>query len=220
MRSAASRILLAREVATGQLLKADIARHLPPEGTYRCLDPNCGGDLNVCQWPRRPGHFYFRHRTTSASAHCGFHSSNARTTRRHAAAQHLLAVVLNEAIHHREPMPLLAFQVAGATRHVLPLLNATRVVTEWACRRTGKRADIALLDRHEEPVLLIEVFHTHAVDRNKVRAYTDYWWIEIEANAIIANYERLPVLHCGNLPYVLAPETQQRSLPGVPRREW
>lgn len=117
-------------------------------------------------------------------------------------------------------MPLLEFQVAGATRQVLPLVNAKRVRPEWSCQRTGKRADIALLDHHDEPVLLIEVFHTHAVDRHKIRAYSDYWWIEVEANAIIANYERLPVIHCGNLPYVFAPETQQRTLPGIPAREW
>jgi len=220
MRNSASRILLARETETGELLKADMARHLPPAGTYQCLDPLCGGDLNVCQWPRRPGHFYFRHRTATASANCGFHCGNARTQRRHDAAQHLLAVVLNEAIHYREPMPLLEFQVAGATRHVLPLLNAKKVVPEWACTRTGRRADIALLDGRDEPVLIIEVFHTHAVDRNKARDYSDYWWVEVEANAIIAEYERLPVIHCGNLPYGLAPETQQRCLPGVSRREW
>lgn len=220
MRNRSSRILLAREAVSGHLLKADTARHLPPEGTYQCLDPNCGGDLNVCQWPRRPGRLYFRHRTATASANCGFHSGNARTQRRHDAALHLLAVVLNEAIHRREPMPLLEFQVAGATRQVLPLLNAKSVVSEWVCRRTGKRADIALLDRHDDPILLIEVFHTHAVDRIKARAYSDYWWIEVEANAIIADYERLPVIHCGNMPYVFSPETQQRHLPGMPPREW
>lgn len=220
MRNGASRILLACEVATGALLKADTARHLPPEGTYQCLDPNCGGDLNVCRWPNRPGQFYFRHRTASASAACGFHSSNERTQRRHEAAKHLLAVVLNEAIQHREPMPLLEFHVAGATRHVLPFIGAKRVVPEWECRRTGKRADIALLDGLDEPVLLIEVFHTHAVDRHKKKAYSDYWWIEVEANAIIANHGCLPVIHSGNLPYVFAPQTQQRTLPGMPVREW
>ena len=220
MRNSPSRILLAREVTTGHLLKADTALHLPPEGTYQCLDPKCAGDLNVCQWPRRPGHFYFRHRTATASENCGFHSGNARTQRRHDAAQHLLAVVLNEAIHHREPMPLLEFQVAGKTRHALLLLNAKRVEPEWVCPKTGKRADIALLDNHDEPVLLIEIFHTHAVDKNKKRAYSEYWWIEVEANAIIRNYERLPVIHSGNLPYVFAPETQQWRLPGIPQNEW
>lgn len=220
MRNATSRILLARDAQTGEVLTADDALHLPPEGTYQCLDPHCEGDLNVCRWPKRPGHFYFRHRAETASETCGFHAGNAGTPRRHEAAKHLLAIVLREAIHHRMPMPLLEFPGSGTPRHVLPLLCAAEVVCEWTCQRTGRRSDIAVLDSHCDAVLLVEVFHTHAVDRDKKRDYLNYWWVEIDANAIIANHERLPVRHSGNLPYGLAPGTHQRTLPGMRQCAW
>jgi len=219
-RRSPSRILLARDVASGELLKAEVAQHLPPRGTYECLDKECAGDVNVCERPKGSGRFYFRHRALDDCENCGFHSRHDRSNRRHSVAQHLLILVLNEAIHRRQPMPILEFQVAGTTRQVMPLVNAMSVIPEWICPYTGRRADIALLDDNQKPALLIEVFHTHAVDRHKRRDLSPYWWVEIEANAIIADHEHLPVRHCGNLPYVFGPETQQRSLPGMKRTEW
>lgn len=213
-------IPLAREVATGIYLKAYEARHLPPEGTYACLDPQCHGDITVYERPKGSGRYYFRHRNREASEKCGFHRRHDRTVRRHEAAQHLLAVVLREALHKRGPMPLWSFLTAGETMLVLPVLNAASVITEWMCPTTGRRADIALLDKAGEPVMLVEVFHTHAVDRNKRKDISGYWWIEVEANAVIADFERLPIRHCGNMPYVFSPETQQIPLAGMRRREW
>lgn len=218
--SSARGIALAREVASGNVIRALEAHHLPPKGTYRCLDPLCQGDLNVCERPKGSGRFYFRHRACEIGTRCGFHSTNARTQRRHDAAQHLLSVILNEALNKRLPMPILAFPTPGGVRHVVPFIVADSVRTEWVCRNTGRRADIALLDKHQQPVLLIEVFHTHAVDRNKREDFSRHWWIEIEANEIIANQEILPVCHAGNLPFVLDPHTQQRWLPGMRPPQW
>lgn len=218
--STARGIALAREVASGAIIRAYEAQHLPPNGTYQCLDPLCGGDLNVCERPRGSGRFYFRHRVSKLGTRCGFHSTNAGSHKRHDAAQHLLSVILTEALHKRLPMPTLAFPTPGGLRHVLPFVLAREVRKEWVCARSGRRADLALLDEHQQPVLLIEVFHTHAVDRDKRLDLSPYWWIEIDANEIIADQETLPVRHAGNLPFALDPQTQQRWLPGMRPREW
>jgi hypothetical protein len=61
---------------------------------------------------------------------------------------------------------------------------------------------------------------THAVDRNKRNDFSNYWWIEVEANAVIADFEQLPIRHSGNMPYLFSPETQQIPLKGMRRKEW
>ncbi len=218
--SAPRGIALACDVASGTVIRAHDAQHLPPKGMYRCLDPHCDGDLNVCERPKGSGRFYFRHRASKEGTCCGFHSVNARNQRRHAAAQHLLAVIFAEALQKRLPMPMLAFPTSGGMKHVLPFVLAQEVRKEWLCARSGRRADIALLDGTQQPVLLIEVFHTHAVDREKRRDLSPHWWIEIDANDIIADQETLPVRHSGNLPFALDPQTQQRWLLGMRPREW
>lgn len=217
---AMTHIPLVREVATGNPLRPHEAVHLPPKGTYVCLDPNCHGDVTVYERPKYSGRYYFRHRNKEASGNCGFHRRHDRTIRRHDAAQHLLAAVLREALDKRGPMPLWLFQTAGQTLRALPLIIADTVKTEWTCPKTGRRADIALLDRSGAPVLIVEVFHTHAVDRNKRRDLSDYWWIEVEANAVIADFEQLPIRHSGNMPFLFSPETQQVPLMGMRKREW
>lgn len=219
-RTSTPHIPWARDVATHTYIRAHEAQHLPPLGTYACLDPDCLGDLTVYERPTGSGKLYFRHRHKAASERCGFHPNQARTSRRHDTAQKLLAVVLRDALRKLGPMPLLEFHTSAGARTVLPLLSAEQVVLEWTCPRTRRRADIALLDRLGEAVLLVEIFHTHAVDRNKREDLSNYWWVEVEANAVIRDFERLPIRHGGNMPYVFLPDTQQIALPGMRPKEW
>jgi hypothetical protein len=63
---------------------------------------------------------------------------------------------------------------------------------------------VALLDAAGKPVLLIEVWHTHAVDDDKRADLAPYWWIEVEAAAVLAETKQLVVRKFGNLPAQLA----------------
>lgn len=219
-RRAHPRIPLARDIASGHLIRAEYAQHLPPPGTYRCLDPRCGGDLTVYERPRGSGNHYFRHRVDATSVNCGLHSSHNRSPRRHEAAKHVLAEVFHEVVAHREPMPLLSVIVAGGRKDVAIFARPARVETEWTCPATRRRADIALLDRNGDPILLVEIYHSHAVDGNKRQDLSAYDWIEVEANEVLDDVDLLRVRHAGGLPYVLDPDTQQRPLPGMRKREW
>lgn len=175
MRKSAAHIHLSRDLQTGRLIQADRAE-------------------------RRPGRLYFRHFRGGSSKGCTFaQRQNSRS--RHAAAQNLLCTVLREALARRTAMPYLQFMTPHGIRTAIPLIIAQTVKTEWTCPNTGRRADIAVLDANGEPVVLIEVFHSHAVDGNKRKDLGCYWWIEIGADEFLKKPEVLNVLASGNLPY-------------------
>ncbi|HNA87598.1 MAG TPA: hypothetical protein PLB04_18635 [Nitrospira sp.] len=100
-------------------------------------------------------------------------------------------------------MPLLVFETPAQVVTVLPFIAGARVVTEWICPLRHRRPDVAVLDRFDEPVLLIEVFHTHTVDRKKRLDLTPYWWIEVGAPDVLKDPLRLVVREHGNFPYDL-----------------
>lgn len=212
------KIPLARDVSNGHPLRAREALYPAKEGLYECLDPKCGGSLNVV---RRGRTVYFRHNPGKATENCGFSHYHCKSFRRHDAAQFLLATVLREAIEFRMALPVLRVEHAGKSVFTTLCMNATTVCTEWTSPSINRRADIALLDKYGDPVLLIEIFHTHAVDHNKRLDLSKSRWFEVGANDVISDYEHLVVRHHGNvLPYIFDPNYQQLSLNGMQRMEW
>lgn len=95
---------------------------------------------------------------------------------------------------------------------VLPFVQAYEVVMEWRCPQSGRRVDLALLDQSGRPVLLVEVWHTHAVDGDKGNDLADYWWIEVEANEVLSDTDKLYIRNHDNLPPQLALAWEQFEL--------
>ncbi|GAB2886321.1 hypothetical protein GCM10027046_13320 [Uliginosibacterium flavum] len=130
----------------------------------------------------------------------------------HQAAQRVLATQFSEALRRRTPMPLMRFRTMEGDVTVLPFIAAQEVVMEWVCPETGRRIDVALLDAFGKPVLLIEVWHTHAVDIEKRRDLSPYWWIEVEASEVPNSSEVLTVRSHDNLPEQLSQQWEQFEL--------
>lgn len=208
-RSSFSQIMWALDLKTGKLVKADRAERKPGKGRYRCLDEKCGHDLTVAR--SKHGRLHFRHFRTGNAEGCAFHGPGKSQTQ-HRAAQVLLHVLLSEALKRRIPMPLFLFNTPSGLRTVLPFILASNVVMEWQCPQSDRRADLAILDAENRPVLLVEVFHTHAVDLPKRQDFSPYWWIEVEAKKVLADPERLDIRNHDNLPEYLALAWQQFEL--------
>lgn len=207
MSRASSRITWALDIQTGKLIKADRAEHRPGKGRYRCLDEQCCRDLTVAR--SRQGRQHFRHFRNAHAQSCVYQELSHG---KHAAAQRLLATLFSEALRGQTPMPLLIFNTPLGTRTVLPFVHAKDVVLEWQCTLTGRRVDVALLDNLGRPVLLVEVWHTHAVSDDKRADLSPHWWIEIEASQVLTNPEALVIRSHGNLPAQLALAWEQFRL--------
>jgi hypothetical protein len=187
-----------RDVQTGKLVRAERAIYPPGKGRYRCLDEKCGRDLTVAR--SKQGRQHFRHFRNSHAEGCVFHDP---AKSKHSAAIRLLVMVFTEALKRRTPMPLLVFNTPTGAKTVLPFVSAEKVVPEWTCPNTGRRADLALLDHNQEPVLLVEVWHTHAVPHDKQADLAAYWWIEVEAKEVLMDSDKLIIRNHGNLPVQL-----------------
>ena len=110
------------------------------------------------------------------------------------------------------PMPLLQFSTPSGARSVLPFIRACRVFEEWVCPDSGRRADLALLDDEGTPVLLIEVRYSNAVDLDKQKDLSRYWWIEVDARHVLEDLDTLSIQAHGGLPRMMAATWEQRSL--------
>jgi hypothetical protein len=157
------------------------------------------------------GRQHFKHFRNSHPDNCVFHNQG-RPQTRHTAAKVLLCTLFREALNRRVPTPLFRFDTPNGSQFVLPFFTATRVVNEWTCPLTPRRADLALLDSDGRPALLIEVWHTNAVNRDKRQDLTPYWWIEVDANQVLSDSTVLQVRAHDNLPEVLALAWQQFKL--------
>lgn len=209
MSGALSQIRWAVDLASGEWVRADRAERKPGRGRYRCLDERCGRDLTVAR--SKYGRQHFRHFRNSHAEGCCFLSIKSSDDR-HRAAQALLRTLFAGALRRRVPMPMLVFDTANGRREVLPFIFAAHVVTEWECPVTGRKADVALLDDLQRAVLLVEVWHTHAVDHEKRQDLSAYWWIEVEARQVLADPTKLLVRNHGNLPEALALGWKQLKL--------
>lgn len=202
-----ARITWALDIQSGKLVKADRAEHRPGKGRYRCLDERCSRDLTVAR--SKQGRQHFRHFRNGHSEGCAFQDL---AKGKHEAAQRVLATLFSEALRRRTPMPLMVFNTTVGVRMVLPFVQAYEVVMEWRCPQSGRRVDLALLDQSGHPVLLVEVWHTHAVDGDKRNDLAAYWWIEVEANEVLSDTDKLYIRNHDNLPPQLALAWEQFEL--------
>lgn len=202
-----ARITWALDIQSGKLVKADRAEHRPGKGRYRCLDERCSRDLTVAR--SKQGRQHFRHFRNGHSEGCAFHDL---AKGKHEAAQRVLATLFSEALRRRTPMPVMVFNTPSEVRMVLPFIQAHEVVMEWRCPQSGRRVDLALLDQSGHPILLVEVWHTHAVDGDKRSDLTAYWWIEVEANDVLSDTDKLHIRNHDNLPPQLALAWEQFEL--------
>lgn len=200
-------ITLALDTQSGKLVRADRAEHRPGKGRYRCLDERCARDLTVAR--SKQGRQHFRHFRNGHSEGCIFHNV---AKGKHEAAQCLLATLFSEALRRRTPMPLMVFNTPAGVRTVLPFVQAHEVVMEWRCPLSGRRVDLALLDKSGYPVLLVEVWLTHAVDGDKRSDLTPYWWVEVDANDVLSDTDKLHIRNHDNLPPQLALVWEQFEL--------
>lgn len=198
MPSFRAQVHLARDLQTGKLVSADRAIPKPGKGRYQCLDDRCRRSLTVAR--SKYGRLHFKHFRDGNLEGCRFHG-HPKSRQQHTEAQLLLWVLFNEALQRKAPMPVLLFKTPSGEFPVLPFITGQQIVREWTCPLKHRRADLAILDRFGDPVLLIEVFHTHAVDGNKRLDLSPYWWIEVGARDVLENPFRLNVLDHGNLPY-------------------
>ncbi len=209
MKRTFSQINWAVDLNTGKWITADRADRKPGKGRYRCLDGRCGRDLTVAR--SKYGRQHFRHFRNSHAEGCVFQRLRSGQDT-HKAAQVLLLTLFSEALKRNIPMPLLVFDTANGRREVLPFISAARVVTEWECPVSKRKADVALLDETGRAVLLVEVWHTHAVDLEKRIDLSPCWWIEVEASRVLADPTALIVRNHGNLPDALAMAWEQFQL--------
>lgn len=190
-------IPFALDLSTGELVSPDRAIRNPPRGRYQCPHPTCHGDVTTAS--SKHGRRHFRH-FRGVLAHEEQVSGKKKSQTIHDRAQFLLHERFTDALAKRRPMPCLEFETPTGIHKVQMFIPGKTVVTEWTCPLTSRRADLAILDYEGEPLLLIEVFHFHAVDKNKRADLSVYWWIEVVANEVIEDTARLKIKAFGNLP--------------------
>ena len=78
-------------------------------------------------------------------------------------------------------MPIFQLNTKHGLKEIVPFFPNFIVKTEWPL---GKRfIDVAILDCYNNPILLIEVLHTHKVCQEKAADIDQYPWIEIKAKS-------------------------------------
>ena len=195
------------DMKTGDWLRADRAVYRGERGRYRCTDKHCDRELTVARSKR--GRQHFKHFRNSGAEGCvfGHHGTSVHQT-----AIRLLAVRFSEAMGGHVPMPLFRFSTPSGLHLILPFIRACRVVEEWVCPNSGRRADLALLDGEGIPVLLIEVCLSNAVDVDKRQDLSRYWWIEVDARHVLDDVDTLMIRTHGGLPRMLAAAWEEQSL--------
>jgi len=160
----------------------------------------CCKDLTVGR--SKKGRMFFKHFPKEAKG-CRFYLGR-KSKKRHDLARDLLATLLGEVMLRRCNMPSLRFDTPSGVRFAIPIILGATVETEWRTPE-GRIPDIAILDHEGRPIVLFEVYHTHAVDRMKRHDLANYWWIEIDANAFLEqDFEAELSLHVtdfNRLPY-------------------
>lgn len=184
----------------GEKVFADRADYAAVDGRYRC--PCCGRDLTLIRTARNR-QFYRHARSAWARGASG-------ETRHHEAIMRLTEAVLAQRDAGRVVLPL-AFTAAGQRRYEC-ILSAASVQPEWRCPDSGRRVDVAVLDAHGQPSLLIEVVYTHAVDAQKREDLVPHLWIEVDADDVLTRVDLLFVKAHGNWPPAWTGEWLQTPL--------
>lgn len=189
------------DTVDGERVSADRADYTAVNGRYRC--PRCEKDLSLIRTARNRQ--FFRHvRSEWARGRAG-------ETQHRQAIMRLVEALLARRDSGRVLLSLV-FSTAGHRRFEF-ILSAASVQPEWRCPDSGRRIDLALLDTHGQPSLLIEVKHTHAVDAQKRGDLVPHLWIEVDAEDVLAGSDVLYVREHGNFPPAWSGEWLQATLP-------
>ncbi len=183
-----------------------------PRGSYFCPDPSCGGEVIASKWRNKHSWQCFKHLPQRGTKNCTLSRIRAGGQQYHDAAVCLLQRYLDVALHQHKNWPVLEIATEHGLQKILWSIIGERAVREWTCPLSGRRANIAILDKNGDPVVLIEVYHSHKVDQNKALDYAGYKWIEVEAKSIMNNLPFLRVSNHGNQPSYFAMSESQRRL--------
>lgn len=163
-------------------VKAHEADSHAPKGRYICRDTNCNKPVKRVL---RGTTCFFRHYPEEGSvSHSKSHELHTRA----------IDEIRNQFVNVKKyglTMPIFQLNTKQGTKEIVPFLSNFIVKTEWSL---GKRfIDVAILDSYNNPILLIEVLHTHKVCQEKAADIDQYPWIEIRAKSILSNQRVLKV---------------------------
>ena len=188
---------------------AESSREASP-GSYFC--PNCDRELRASFWRNKAPYLCFKHARKNGDG-CELARGKVRNQQVHDTAVRVLQKYIDAALHQGRNWLRFEIDTVDGKEKLLPLLFAKRAQREWTCPVSGRRADIAILDKNEDPVLLIEVYHSHAVDEKKALDYAGYKWIEVDARHVVEeDLSLLPIRNHGNFPAFYAMSGRQSRL--------
>ena len=170
------------DVERNTYIKAHEADSHAPKGRYICRDTNCNKPVKRIL---RGTTCFFRHYPEEGSVS---HSKN------HELHTRAIDEIRNQFVNVKKyglTMPIFQLNTKQGTKEIVPFFPNFIVKTEWPL---GKRfIDVAILDCYNNPILLIEVLHTHKVCQEKAADIDQYPWIEIRAKSILSNQRVLKV---------------------------
>ena len=164
-------------------IKAHEADSHARKGRYICRDTKCNKpvkkillDNNTC---------FFRHYPDAGRL------SHSKSHELHTRAIHEIRNQFENIKKYGLTMPTFLLNTKQGPKEIVPFLSNFIVKTEWPL---GKRfIDVAILDAYYNPILLIEVLHTHKVCQEKAADIDQYPWVEIKAKSIISNQRVLKI---------------------------
>lgn len=176
------RIPEAIDIERNTYIKAHEADPRAPKGQYICRDTRCNKPVkrilrgNTC---------FFRHYPEEGSV------SHGKSQELHTRAIHEIRNQFVNVQKYGLTMPTFLLYTKQGPKEIVPFLSNFIVKTEWPL---GKRfIDVAILDAYNNPILLIEVLHTHKVCQEKAVDIDQYPWVEIKTKSILSNQRFLKV---------------------------
>lgn len=151
-------------------------------GRYICRDTRCNKPVkrilrnNTC---------YFRHYPNCGSV------SHTKNQDLHTRAIHEIRNQFENFKENKLSMPVFLLNTKAGPKEVIPFLPEYIVKIEWPIN--GRKIDVAILDRYQYPILLIEILHTSKVTKDKSLDIQEYPWVEIKAQSVISNPRLLKV---------------------------
>ncbi|NOS97992.1 MAG: hypothetical protein HOP25_05920 [Methylotenera sp.] len=175
-----------------KVIGADRADSQAARGRYLCY--GCNREVFLAKSKNRKVHF--KHYPDEAAG-CRYGKSQ----KLHTQAKERLAIVFENALKKRGPMPIMQFETPTGIQTVLPFIFGHVAKLEWSLKDIGRRPDVVILDASVNPVLAIEIKHTHGVNDQKSKDFANCWWVEVDARDVMKDDFVLKVRAHGNLPY-------------------
>jgi hypothetical protein len=164
------------DVEFGRYIKPHEADPHAIRGRYICRDTSCNKPVkrilrnNTC---------FFRHYPNCGSV------NHSKSQDLHTRAIHEIRNQFDNFIENRLSMPVFLLNTKQGPKEVIPFLPEYIVKTEWPMN--GRKIDVAILDRYQHPILLIEILHTSKVTKEKSLDIQEFPWVEIKARSVISN---------------------------------